>query len=90
MGRSDAAMRFGRPAMRFGRPVVRFGQLKTQSPRRRTSFSAAMYGFGGVLTQNYFLAVAYEDAAFGLSLHGAAQQVVKFRVAAISLYVFDG
>ncbi len=84
------AMRFGRPAMRFGRPVVRFGRPETQSPRRRTSFSAAMYGFGGVLTQNYFLAVAYEDAAFGLSLHGATQQVVKFRVAAISLHVFDG
>ena len=83
-------MRFGRPAMRFGRPVVRFGRPETQSPRRRTSFSAAMYGFGGVLTQNYFLAVAYEDAAFGLSLHGAALQVVKLCVAAISLYVFDG
>ena len=83
-------MRFGRPAMRFGRPVVRFGRPETQSPRRRTSFSAAMYGFGGVLTQNYFLAVAYEDAAFGLSLNGAALQVVKLCVAAISLYVFDG
>lgn len=83
-------VRFGRPVMRFGRPAMRFGRPETQSPRRRTSFSAAMYGFGGVLTQNYFLAVAYEDAAFGLSLNGAAQQVVKFCVAAISLYVFDG
>ena len=83
MGRSDAAMRFGRPAMRFGRP-------ETQSPRRRTSFSAAMYGFGGVLTQNYFLAVAYEDAAFGFSLNGTALQVVKFRIAAVGLHVLDG
>ena len=83
-------VRFGRPVMRFGRPVMRFGRPETQSPRRRTSFSAAMYGFGGVLTQNYFLAVAYEDAAFGLSLHGAALQVVKFRIAAVGLHIFDG
>ena len=74
----------------LGRRMLGLWRLKMRSPRRRTSFSAAMYGFGGVLTQNYFLAVAYEDAAFGLSLNGAAQQVVKFCVAAISLYVFDG
>ena len=84
------AMRFGRPAMRFGRPVVRFGRPETQSPRRRMIFSAAMYGFGGVLTQNYFLAVAYEDAAFGFSLNGVALQVVKFRIAAVGLHIFDG
>ena len=74
----------------LGRKMLGLWRLKMRSPRRKMCFSAAMYGFGGVLTQNYFLAVAYEDAAFGLSLNGAAQQVVKLCVAAISLYVFDG
>lgn len=74
----------------LGRRMLGIWRLKMRSPRRKTCFSAAMYGFGGVLTQNYFLAVAYEDAAFGFSLNGVALQVVKFRIAAVGLHIFDG
>ncbi len=74
----------------LGRRMLGLWRLKMRSPRRKMCFRAAMQGFVQALTQNYFLAVAYEDAAFGFSLHGAALQVVKFRIAAVGLHVFDG